>query len=48
MEMEQSEYDALFVYLSKRVYSRDYDIKKKRVLRRKAESLISTMVNYPM
>ena len=37
--MEQSKYDALFMYLLKRVYPRDYDINKKRMLRRKAEKL---------
>lgn len=36
--MEQSEYDALFVYLSKGVYPSDYGANRKRILRRKAEN----------
>ena len=36
--MEQSEYDALFVYLSKGVYPSDYGANPKRMLRRKAEN----------
>ena len=36
--MEQSEYDALFVYLSKGVYPSNYGANSKRILRRKAEN----------
>ena len=36
--MEQSEFDALFVYLSKGLYPSDYGANSKRMLRRKAEN----------
>ena len=36
--MEQSEFDALFVYLSKGAYPSDYGVNSKRMLRRKAEN----------
>ena len=38
-EMEQSEYDILYMYLLKGVYPSDYGTNKKRILRRKAENL---------
>jgi len=38
--MERSEYDALFVYLSKGVYPSDYGANPKRIFRRKAENFI--------
>ena len=36
--MEQSEYGALYAYLSKGVYPSDYGVNKKRILRKKAEN----------
>jgi len=36
--MEQSDYEVLYTYLSKREFPSYYDANKKRILRRKAEN----------